>query len=160
MKELTATNNKVINSGFMGIMFMGNNNLIQNNYVDTFCTVLDDGGGIYTFNYTLPGQQPAKCYNRKIVSNIVLHGIGAKEGTYDTNPNYLPAEGIYLDDYTNNVQVLNNTVAYCSNAGIYVHNARNFTLIDNVMYNNKSWQLGFGHDDSGFSILGGLIQRN
>src|SRR4051812_39251014 len=40
---LTATNNIIANSGYIGIMFIGSNNLIKNNYVDTFSTVLDDG---------------------------------------------------------------------------------------------------------------------
>jgi parallel beta-helix repeat protein len=160
IEGLTATNNKVLNSGYTGIMFMGDNNLIQNNYIDTFCTVMDDGGGIYTGNFTYSGNEPAVCYNRKIVSNIVLHGIGAKAGTYSTNPTYIPAEGIYLDDYTNNVQVINNTAAYCADAGIYVHNARDFTLVNNILYNNNSMQLGFQHDDLGYSILGGIIRRN
>src|SRR5206468_4304664 len=62
---LTATNNKVINSGYMGIVFFGNNNLIQNNYIDTFCYLLDDGGGLYTCNYTPSGVVPAICFNRK-----------------------------------------------------------------------------------------------
>ena len=33
---ITATNNTIINTGFIGINFNGNNNLIQNNYIDTF----------------------------------------------------------------------------------------------------------------------------
>ncbi len=81
---LTATNNKVINSGYIGIWFYGSNDLVQNNYVDTFSTILDDGGGIYTGNYTPKGQTAAYIYNIKIVGNIVLHGIGAKAGAYTT----------------------------------------------------------------------------
>jgi parallel beta-helix repeat protein len=157
---VTVTNNKVINSGYDGIAFYGNNNLIQNNYVDTFCTLLDDGGGIYTQNYTSSGKTPAVNFNNKIVNNIVLHGIGAKAGTYSTTSNYVPAEGIYLDAYTNNIQVLNNTAAYCADAGIYVHNTRNYTVLDNIFYNNKSMQIGLQHDGTGYSILGGIIRRN
>jgi parallel beta-helix repeat protein len=157
---LTAINNKVINSGYDGIAFYGSNNLIQNNYVNTFCTVLDDGGGLYTDNYTSSGQTPAVQFNNKIVNNIVLHGIGAKAGTYSPYANYVPAEGIYLDAYTNNIQVLNNTAAYCADAGIYVHNTRNYTLLDNIFYNNKSMQIGLQHDGTGYSILGGIIRRN
>ncbi len=156
---LTATNNKVINSGYMGIAFYGNNNLIQNNYIDTFCLVMDDGGGLYTCNYTSSGV-PAVCFNRKVVNNIVLHGIGAKAGTYSTYANYLPAEGIYLDDNTNNIEVLNNTAAYCADAGIYVHNTRSYTLLNNTLYNNKGMQIGFQHDNMGYSISGGMTRRN
>jgi parallel beta-helix repeat protein len=159
---LTATNNKIINSGHMGIMFQGDNNLIQNNYVDTFCTVMDDGGGIYTVNYTVKGQKPAPLYNLKIIGNIVLHGIGAKAGTYNSDPNYVPAEGIYLDDNVMNVQVLNNTAAYCANNGIYVHNTKDYTLTGNVFFDNKYRQIAFqsNGDNMGDTITGGVVKHN
>jgi len=157
---LTATNNNVINTGFVGIMFEGDSNLIQNNYVDTFCTVLDDGGGIYTNNYTPKGQQPAPLYSLRIIGNIVLHGMGAKTGSYESDPNYVPAEGIYLDDNVMSAQVLNNTVAYCSNSGIYVHNTKNYTLMGNVLYDNHYRQIAFQHDYLGDVITGGIIKQN
>ncbi|MCB0633649.1 MAG: right-handed parallel beta-helix repeat-containing protein, partial [Lewinella sp.] len=46
---LIAENNVIINTGYIGIRFAGNDNLIKNNYIDTFCFVLDDGAGIYTY---------------------------------------------------------------------------------------------------------------
>ncbi len=157
---LTATNNKVFNSGYIGIMFEGDNNLIQNNYVDTFCTVMDDGGGLYTGNYTPKGKKPTPLYNLKIISNIVLHGFAAKPGTYESDPNYVPAEGIYLDDNCMNVQVLNNTVAYCANTGIYVHNTKDYTLKGNILFDNKYRQIAFQNDDKGDTLTGGVIKNN
>ncbi len=157
---LTATNNQVINSGYIGINFAGSNNLIKNNYVDTFCNVLDDGGGIYTVNYTSSGKTPKTMLNRSIISNIVLHGMGAKEGAYTSISDYYPSEGIYMDDNSMNVQVLNNTVAYCSDGGIYVHNTKNYTLTGNVFYNNRVRQIGLQDDNKGDEITGGLIRRN
>ncbi len=157
---LTATNNKVFNSGYIGINFGGSNNLIRNNYIDTFCTVLDDGGGIYTVNYTPKGKQPVPMYNSKIIGNIILHGIGAKAGTYEADTNYIPVEGIYLDDNVMNVQVLNNTAAYCANTGIYVHNTKNYTLIGNVFFSNRYRQIAFQNDYNGDTVTGGLIKHN
>src|SRR5206468_2169832 len=53
------------------------------------------------------------------------------------------------------------TVAYCGDGGIYVHNAKNFNIIGNVLYNNGSMQLGFQHDNVGtFGVSGGTIRRN
>jgi parallel beta-helix repeat protein len=157
---LTATNNKIINIGYIGIMFVGDNNLIQNNYIDTFCTVLDDGGGLYTGNYTPKGQQPTPLYNLKIIGNIVLHGFANRSGTYEPDPNYIPAEGIYLDDNAMSVQVLNNTIAYCANTGIYVHNTKNYTLMGNILFDNKYRQLALQHDDQGDVVTGGVIKYN
>jgi parallel beta-helix repeat protein len=157
---LTATNNQITNSGYIGILFFASNNLIQNNYIDTFCTVLDDGAGIYTGNYTRKGDKPTVYYNRKIIGNIVLHGIGAKAGAYSPSPTYLPSEGIYMDDNSNNVSVLNNTVAYCANSGIYVHNTRDYTISGNVFYNNNTRQIGLQDDGQGAPVTGGVIRHN
>jgi len=121
---------------------------------------LDDGGGIYMDNFTPAGQQPTPRNNLKIIGNIVLHGIGAKAGTYETDPNYIPAEGIYLDDNVMNVQVLNNTAAYCANTGMYVHNTKDYTLLGNVLFDNKYRQMAFQNDNSGDTLTGGLIKYN
>ena len=42
--------NRVINSGYIGINWKGQNGNISYNYVNGACLVLDDGGGIYTYN--------------------------------------------------------------------------------------------------------------
>src|SRR5689334_4819174 len=69
------TNNKITNTGYNGICFQGTNNLIQNNLIDTFNTVKDDGGGIYCGGQAFTGS--------KVLNNIVLNGIGALAGTPD-----------------------------------------------------------------------------
>src|SRR5206468_2554377 len=41
------------------------------------------------------------------------------------------------------------------------HNTRGYTVLDNVLYNNSSMQLGFQHDDNSvITVSGGLIRRN
>jgi hypothetical protein len=153
---LTATNNQVINSSYNGINFSGSNNLIQNNLIDTFCTLMDDGGGIYTTNYT----SLAVYTNRKIIGNIILHGLQATDGAYTNLRNYYPTEGIYMDAFVSNVQILNNTIAYCGDGAIYVHNNTNYSIIGNVFYNNTTRQLGFQHDGQAGLLNGGVIKRN
>ena len=152
---ITATNNNILNTGFIPIYFNGNDNLIQNNYIDTFCTVLDDGAGIYTFG----GNSNPTFYNRKVISNIVLHGIGATAGAFTHTPNYIPAEGIYYDDNSTNIETTGNTIAYCSRDGIYVHNARGITLRKNVLFDNYI-QLSFQHDGNGYGVSGGVFMSN
>ncbi len=45
VSNYTVTNNFIQNTGYIAISFYGSSVLIQNNFIDTFCTVLDDGGG-------------------------------------------------------------------------------------------------------------------
>ena len=41
--------NDIKNTGYIGIDFHGDNILIKNNFIDSFCLVKSDGGGIYTW---------------------------------------------------------------------------------------------------------------
>ena len=93
---------------------------------------------------------------RKIIGNIVLNGIGAASGTNSTST---LAEGIYLDDQAKGVEVSNNSVANCSDNGIFLHNANNFNIHDNTVYNNLN-QLGTQHDAGQHAIIGGSFKNN
>jgi hypothetical protein len=130
----TITNNRVIGCGYNGIQFTGNNVLVEHNYVDSFCTVKDDGGGIYTFN----GSPTLINANRKIQNNVILNAIGAQDGTgaYYYEP-YGKAAGIYLDDYSNAVEITSNTVTNGDWAGFVLHNAYNNLIRNNIIYNHR-----------------------
>jgi parallel beta-helix repeat protein len=143
--------NKIINAGSGGIEFEGSSILIKNNLIDTYDTVLQDDGGIYTMD------RQGVYTNKKIISNIVLNGIGATAGT--NNSAYIPAEGIYLDDSSRNVEVASNTIANMANQGIYLHNAHDNNIHDNTVYNSAR-QLGFQQDTSGFQIQNNTINNN
>ncbi|MEP7109997.1 MAG: right-handed parallel beta-helix repeat-containing protein, partial [Ferruginibacter sp.] len=45
---LIIQNNIVTNSGYTGIAWQGNNVYVRYNFVNTYCSLRDDGGGIYT----------------------------------------------------------------------------------------------------------------
>jgi parallel beta-helix repeat protein len=129
--------NQIINSGYLGIQLGGDYAIIKNNLIDSFCFVKDDGAGVYTSNgdnNTYRG--------RKITGNIILNAIGAAAGA---NSSGFSAEGIYMDDNTNGVEITGNTIANC-NRGIYFHNTRNIIAKGNTIYNNISGQLFMKHD--------------
>ena len=149
----TAKRNKIQNIGYSALDFGGDSAQIVQNYVDQFCTVKDDGAGIYTYN----GPTNTTFKQQQIIGNIVVNGIGAPHGTKDLS--YRPAEGIYLDDNSNHVIVADNTIASCSNYGIFVHNARNFIIRNNLVFDNLV-QFGTMDDELGDPISGGVIERN
>jgi parallel beta-helix repeat protein len=119
--------NIIDSTGYNGIYFGGNTSLAKNNYITYFCLTKDDGAGIYLGDWS-------KTVNKKVIGNIILHGIGNKEGT--TAKTSLQAEGIYIDDNTESVIIANNTIALCTNNGIKIHNAKDIEIIKNVVFNN------------------------
>jgi len=133
----TTEYNRITNCGYDGInfSFTGTDScLIQYNYLDSFCMVLGDGGGIYGNN------------RANIHHNIVLDGgIGGKKlGINDPW-----AVGIYLDDNSYNNTVSFNTVYNCSRVGIYLHNTRLSTITNNNSFNNLMWQIYINDDATG-----------
>ena len=119
-------NNIITNIGYIGINFCGDSSIVGYNIIDTFCTVLQDGSGVYNSDNLYTGQ--------KINNNIVRNGIGSSDGT-NSSTHY--ASGIYIDDNGRNVIISNNTVANCSAYGIFLHNASYITITGNTVYNNS-----------------------
>ena len=148
--------NEVINTGYVGIRFGGNNTIVNNNFINNYCLLKDDGGGIYTWT----GPANTENHGRKITNNIVMNGVGSKDGTplQNTSSNSV-AEGIYLDDNATGVEITNNTVANVSGKGIFIHNGRNFTINSNTVY-NSGVQLALTHDNLGNAIRNGKIFDN
>ncbi len=129
--------NRIDSAGYNGIDFFGNNTVVQKNYITNFCLQEDDGGAIYT---GIGNGNPVYTGER-VLNNIVLNGPGNSSGTPPATPSMGLGNGIYLDDYTANVEVSGNTTANCSNGGIFLHNASFNNVHDNVAFNNSGGQL-------------------
>ncbi len=135
--------NRFTNLGYTAINFNGNNTVVRNNLIDTYCTVKDDGAAIYTYT----GKANTDFSNRHVAYNIILNGIGAVEGTKPYGPEDFPyVEGIYIDDNATGVEVVGNLIANVKGSGIYLHNARNIGVRENHIYNTgQSIQLVHDH---------------
>ncbi|MFC3975700.1 Ig-like domain-containing protein, partial [Belliella kenyensis] len=148
--------NTIKNIGYVGINFGGNNTIVKNNYIDNFCMHKTDGGGIYTWE----GPSNRSLTNRVIEGNIIINGLGYKEGTVIQGAINNPAvEGIYLDDNTAGILIKNNTIANVANSGIYVHNARNIVIDHNMMFNNSD-HIFFSDDNLGAAIQNVKVENN
>lgn len=129
--------NRVKRTGYLGINFQGNSIRIKNNFIDSFCMIKTDGGGIYTY-----GEKTKT--GRTIVGNIVINGVGDRFGlSVDarTNPYSGDVTGIYLDGGATNVEITGNTVAFCDYSGLHLGSTQNAVLLNNTLYNNKTTQL-------------------
>ena len=124
----TISYNRVINSGYAGINWKGRNGNISYNYINGACQVLDDGGGIYTYNGN-DYKQPASA-GSKVTNNIVLNVFGNRKGYTAT---YDGGSGIYMDDNIHDVLIENNTVAYTTQ-GIFLHKNGAITVNNNTVF--------------------------
>ena len=126
-------NNVLDNIGYVALNF-STGTTIQHNQISNFCLTKSDGSGLYSWN----GNHQTLS-DIHILSNIVYNGIGATEGT--PGGTYSGANGIYLDDCTNNMEVRGNSVYNCKGYGFYLHGSSNITLTENTAYNNSEGQL-------------------
>lgn len=133
-------NNVVEQVGYIGISFT-TSTTVRFNRVSDFCRVKSDGGGIYTWNGTR-----SNFSNMRVESNIVFNGVGAPEGT--PGGNYSGANGIFLDDCSQNVEVLNNTTFGSKGMGIFFRAASNITLRGNTSFNNDELQFKMGYNSA------------
>ena len=125
--------------GYVGIAITRDSVTVINNLVSNYAMITDDCGGIYTHDRGY--------YGRRILNNIVLNGKGCHYGTNTTEDS--DAQGIGLDDLSSFVEITGNTVANCSGKGISLHNSQNIIIKDNTVFNNKTAQLEFDHDNLG-----------
>ena len=149
--------NTIKNTGYLGIDFSGNDILIKNNVIDTYCINKDDGAGIYTWN----GGSPMKIWSNRIISdNIVCNGIGNVNGLATGSTN--SARGIYMDNLANHVDVLNNTI-YNINGSLALHNnsPSDIKIKGNTCYNiQECFDLNRYPNDGSEAINGGNDMYN
>ncbi len=126
--------NNLDSSAYSGIEFSGNNIQIRNNFINHSNMVRDDGGGIYTGYQNQTG--------KIIDGNVVLNSVGNVNGGGQGKE--LAGYGIFIDDFGCNINITNNTVANCINAGINLHDTKNVTVNNNTVYNNglPGWSNG------------------
>lgn len=154
-------NNQIENSGYIGIRVqrqegVRQNALVKNNIVENSCSVIDDCGAIYIQGHGGARVPELPTQYSKIVGNLVLNSIGNPAGRGDKRGS---AQGIYLDDYTNQVEVLSNTIVN-ADWGIFLHNAFNNTIRENTTYHNR--QNEFAISESGNYVISpkGVIHGN
>ncbi|MEO6915258.1 MAG: right-handed parallel beta-helix repeat-containing protein [Chitinophagaceae bacterium] len=128
--------NKLDSIGYVAIRFYGDYTTVRKNHIKDFALTKDDGGAIYTNGDNVFHEQ-------KVLDNIIINGIGNPNGTNSTIPT--AASGIYMDDRTANVEISGNTIANCSENGIFLHNSHEITVTNNKLFNNRI-QAGMVHD--------------
>jgi hypothetical protein len=146
--------NSVVNSGFNAISFDGNSTIVSNNFINYFCLILDDGGGIYTYN----GSSTPHVYTgRKVQNNIIMNGIGAIPGTPTPAKNYV--DGIYMDNGAQQVEISGNSVYHIMRYSIFLHDAHELNIHHNTAY-DANHVLSFQQDDDNNRVQNNIIKNN
>lgn len=140
--------NTIDSTGYTGIHYDGSGVNVDSNFVNHYCQVRNDGGGIYAFhNY-------ASASN--IRYNTVLNAGNAILGTQEQ----AGAHGIYMDGGQGGVNIIGNTIStvygvdYYASFGLLFNSPKNIVARDNTVYNGNGWYNGrdYNETQSGFSV--------
>lgn len=158
-EESTIIYNEITNVGHNGIDCIGAEKVtITKNYIDNYCLLLDDGGGIMVNRVSTW---------RTISYNLVFNGMGSIQG-FDYTPDtpkygYNAASGIYMDSGGNddNNSVLNNTIYNAKLAGIIWAIAHDSYIRNNLIYDCRigiyNTSAYVKEDDYAIEVTGNIV---
>ncbi len=122
--------NVLRNIGYCPIYFVwGNNLVIKNNVIDSFCRTKNDGAAIYTWNN---GTAALNYTGQRVTGNIITNTVGAFEGTLSTSR---AGYGVFLDINSNGIEIDNNT-CYNVERGLFNLGGWNCEVHHNTFYAN------------------------
>ncbi len=142
-------NNNIENVGHDGIDCLGTGNVIEKNVISNSMLYVNDGAAIKSY-----GQNTKNSTWR---NNFIFNVYGNLDGTLKRN-NKISASGIYLDEYCNNMSILNNTILNCELAGINLYNGgRNNLFEGNISYGNT---VGIRFFQEEYPMTGNIVTDN
>lgn len=117
---------------YNGMDIFGHTNTIKNNAIDDACFAKGDCGGIRTFGRD--SLVNSAVYDLKIEGNIITDTIGNTDGCR-TDFDALFGFGLYIDNYSRNINVTGNTIANATVHGVLFQNSTG-AVTWNTLYNN------------------------
>lgn len=153
-EQATLIENNVIDSvGYNGIdLAYSSNIVVQRNRISNFCLVKSDGGGIYLWNGL---KKPTT--NNHLIANIIFNGLGTPDGSVRE---FVGANGIFLDDCLENVELTGNSVFNCHGYGVYLHGVSQVNATGNTCFNNSFSQFTLYDNDGYCPIRANVIRQN
>ena len=133
-----ASHNLIHDGPRMGIMFSGNNLVLEYNHIRHMNLETEDTGAVYT------GGRDWISSRGSVIRYNYFHdmlGYGHDEQGRWFSPHF--AWGVYLDDNTGGVDVIGNIVARCSRAGLHLHNGRDNHIENNIFVENAQQQFEY-----------------
>lgn len=133
-----ASHNLIHDGPRIGIMFSGNNLVIEYNHIRHMNLETEDTGAVYT------GGRDWISSRGTVIRYNLFHdmlGFGKDHLGRWAYPRF--AWGVYLDDNAGGVDVVGNTVYNCSRAGLHLHNGRDNHIWNNIFVDNGPQQFEY-----------------
>ena len=132
-----ASHNLIHDGPRFGILFSGNNLVMEYNHIHDVCLETEDTRAIYTGGRDWIGSRGSV-----IRYNFIhdIYGFGQDKGKW-VAPFF--AWGIYLDDNTGGVDVVGNIIARCSRACLHLHNGRDNLIQNNIFLSGTRFQVEY-----------------
>ncbi|MDG3006517.1 right-handed parallel beta-helix repeat-containing protein [Paludisphaera mucosa] len=133
-----ASHNLIHDGPRMGILFSGNNLVLEYNHIRHMNLETEDTGAVYT------GGRDWISSRGTVIRYNLMHdmlGFGKDAQGRWESPHF--AWGVYLDDNTGGVDVIGNIVYRCSRAGLHLHNGRDNLIENNVFAENGQQQFEY-----------------
>ncbi|MCX6910334.1 MAG: right-handed parallel beta-helix repeat-containing protein [Verrucomicrobia bacterium] len=133
-----ASHNLIHDGPRMGVMFGGNNLVIEYNEIRHMNLETEDTGAVYTGGRDWIGSRGS------VIRYNYFHdmlGYGHDDKGRWVSPHF--AWGVYLDDNTGGVDVIGNIVARCSRACLHLHNGRDNLIENNVFVEGRLYQFEY-----------------
>lgn len=127
--------NRVINTGWSGIWFVGRDTWVMENLVDSVLQTSNDGGGIYTYSKKFSDSIGMR---NRIWNNVIRGAMGNRQGT----PREHEGRGIYLDLAITGTSIRNNYLEG-ARSGVFLHNNRGDTVVGNMLVANTGGVFAF-----------------
>ncbi len=130
-----ASHNLIHDGPRMGIMFSGNNLIIEYNHIRHINLETADTGAVYT------GGRDWISSRGTVIRYNYFHdslGYGFENGKWES-PHY--SWGIYLDDNAGGVDVIGNIVARARRGPLHLHNGRDNLVENNIFVDGKIAQI-------------------
>ncbi|MGD0093924.1 MAG: right-handed parallel beta-helix repeat-containing protein, partial [Planctomycetota bacterium] len=133
-----ASHNLIHDGPRMGIIFSGNNLVLEYNHIRHMNLETEDTGAVYT------GGRDWISSRGSVIRYNCFHdilGYGKNASGKWVSPHF--AWGVYLDDNTGGVDVIGNLCLRCSRAGIHLHNGRDNWIENNIFAENGLQQVEY-----------------
>ena len=143
--------------GYNGVDVFGPNTTLEKNFITQSCYSKADCGGVRTFGDS--DLSATTVYNIHLIDNVIVDIPGNVEGCHASRAAF--GMGLYIDNYSRDVEVRGNTVASTTISGI-LYQRSSGQIANNTVFNASSGteysaQIDLGGDETRATVTGNQL---